>query len=249
MPMFTPEQRARLRSALLDRAATDSRISSAAITGSAADGCEDRWSDIDLAFAVLGSAELPELLADWTAHMYDQCLALHHLDVTFGAWLYRVFLLPGALQVDLAFVFAVDFRPLSPSFRLVFGEAHEPRFESPSRPAEIAGMAWLYALHARSCIARRKFWQAEYMVSGIRDHVLALACIRHGLPAVHGRGMDLLPPEVAGQVEGALVRHLDPGELLRAFRVAVTALLGEITAVDPELAERLRETLVMMTET
>jgi hypothetical protein len=31
---------------------------------------------------------------------------------------------------------------------------------------------------------RRKLWQAEYMISGIRDNALAHACIRHGIPAV-----------------------------------------------------------------
>jgi hypothetical protein len=39
-------------------------------------------------------------------------------------------------------------------------------------------------------------WQAEFMVSAMRDQVLALACLRHGLPAREGRGMDLLPAAV-----------------------------------------------------
>ena len=64
------------------------------------------------------------------------------------------------------------------------------------------------------------------MISGIRDHALALACIRHGLPAVHGRGMDLLPDWVwLAQFDGALVRQLDTAELSRAFRVAIHGLL------------------------
>ena len=36
--------------------------------------------------------------------MYDEHFALHHVDVVSGAWVYRVFLLPSTLQVDLAFV-------------------------------------------------------------------------------------------------------------------------------------------------
>ena len=50
--MFIPEERVRLRSELLEYAATDKRISGAAITGSAANEREDRWSNIDLAFGV-----------------------------------------------------------------------------------------------------------------------------------------------------------------------------------------------------
>ena len=244
--MFTPEERERLRSELLERAAKDQRISGAAITGSAAASREDRWSDIDLAFGVKDAGELPNVLSDWTAHMYDQHLALHHLDVNAGAWIYRVFLLPSTLQVDLAFVPAAEFRALAPTFRLMFGEANEPQHVQPPPAATIIGFGWLYALHARSCIARGNFWQAEYMISGVRDNALALACIRHGLPAVHGRGMDLLPKEVAAQFEGSLVRQLDAAELSRCFRVAMDGLLSEIRCADEELAGRLQAALALL---
>jgi hypothetical protein len=65
---------------------------------------EDQWSDIDLAFGVVDATELTSVLSDWTARLYDRLLALRHLDVTSGAWIYRVFLLPSTLQVGLAFV-------------------------------------------------------------------------------------------------------------------------------------------------
>src|SRR5580692_8581417 len=226
--MFTAEERDRLRSGLLEHAARDRRISGAAITGSAAAGREDRWSDIDLAFGVGDAGEMPDVLADWTAHMYRQHLALAHFDVMGGAWVYRVFLLPGTLQVDLAFVSATEFRALAPTFRLMFGKAHEPRHAPPPLSGDTIGLGWLYALHARSCIARQKLWQAEFMISGVRDHTLALACLRHSLPAVHGRGMDELPREVTAQLENSLVRQLDAAELARAFRVVMDGLIREI---------------------
>lgn len=246
--MFTPEQRERLRSDLLEYAAADVRISGAAITGSAAAGREDQWSDIDLAFGVVDPEKIQSVLADWTAHMYDRHSALHHLDVEAGAWIYRVFLLPSTLQVDLAFVAASEFRPLTPTFRKVFGTATEARPLLPPQPVHIIGLGWLYALHARSCIARRRFWQAEYMISGIRDNVLALACIRHNLPSAQGRGMDLLPTEVAARFEDSLVRRLDVEELTRAFRAATRSLLGESRMVDADLEQRLHEALTQLTE-
>jgi hypothetical protein len=241
--MFTPEERARLRSDLLQYAANDQRIIGAAITGSGAAEREDPWSDIDLAFGVAEAAELPIVLSDWTAHMYDRRLAVHHVDVKFGAWIYRVFLLPNSLQVDLAFVSASEFRALGPTFRLIFGKANESRHVPPPLPADIIGLGCLYALHARSSIARGKLWQGEYMISGIRDNALALACIRHGLPAVHGRGMDQLPSAVTAQFESSLVRQLDTAELSRAFRVVVSGLLDEIRSADEELARRLEKPL------
>jgi len=86
------------------------------------------------------------------------------------------------------------------------------------------------------------------MISGVRDNALALACIRHGLPAVHGRGMGLLPSGEAAQFEGALVRQLDTAELSRAFRVVVHGLVREIRRVDEELAGRLQKVLTSLTE-
>jgi len=242
--MFTVEQRASLRATLLHAAAADPRISGLAITGSAAAEREDRWSDIDLAFGVARAAEMPDVMRDWTARMYDRHGALHHVDVTAGAWIYRVFLLTGGLQVDLAFVPADEFRALSPAFRLVSGTAKEAsQFPSPTA-ADIIGMAWLHAAHARTCIARGKLWQAEYMISGVRDHALTLACLRLGFSGAHGRGFDSLPQGVTAQFDDALVQSLTEQELLRAFGVAVRGLIGEIQLEDRLLAERLRETLM-----
>ena len=104
-------------------------------------------------------------------------------------------------------------------------------------------MAWLYALHVRSSIVRGKVWQAEYMISGVRDHVLALACVRHGVPAVRGRGMDSLPTEVSAPIAASLVRSLDAAELRRAFASVCELLLVEIGAVDADLARRLSGTI------
>src|SRR6266508_3862381 len=141
--MFSPEERDRLRSHLLEFCARDGRITGAAITGSAAVGCEDRWSDIDLAFGVRNVDELKNVLSDWTARMYDEHLALHHVDIVSGAWVYRVFLLPSTLQVDLAFAPATDFRASTPTFRLMFGNAVESRHVPPPTPEQIIGLGWL----------------------------------------------------------------------------------------------------------
>jgi hypothetical protein len=247
--MFTAEERNSLRSDLLDRVRHDTRLSGAAITGSAAIGGEDRWSDVDLAFAIRNAVELPNVLSDWTAHMYERYGTLHHFDLIAGAWTYRVFLLPNTLQVDLAFVPAADFRPLSPKFRLVFGGANDARHVPPQKIDDIIGLAWLYALHARTCIARQKHWQAEYMISGIRDNAFSLASIRHGLPAIHGRGWDQLPKSITNSFAGALVRHLETTELVRAFQAAVSALLPEIRNHDEVLAGRLEAPLTHLIET
>ena len=77
------------------------------------------------------------------------------------------------------------------------------------------------------------------MISGMRDHVLALACLRHDLPTVHGRGFDRLPCEATAAIESALVRSLDIPELKRAFAVVTEELLAEAERADAALADRL----------
>jgi len=237
--VFTPEARARLRDQLVEAAGSDPRITAAALTGSSAAAVEDRWSDIDLALAICDEADLGEVIADWTDRMYREHGAVHHVDVTRGGTVYRVFLLASTLQVDLAFSPATEFGAIAPTFRLLFGTATSQPAASAPAAAQLIGLGWLYALHARSSIARGRLWQAEYMISGVRDHALALACLRHGVPAVQGRGIDRLAPDVTAAAAGALVRSLDIAEIRRAFGVASEALLIEIAQTDAGLADRL----------
>ena len=237
--MFTSEERERLRDALVSVAGSDPRILGAALTGSSAAGGEDRWSDIDLALAIGDEADFGQAIADWTDRLYREHGAVDHVDVTRGGTVYRVFLLASTLQVDIAFSPAAEFGAIAPTFRLLFGTALAQPAASAPDAAQLIGLGWLYALHARSSIARGRVWQAEYMISGVRDHVLGLACLRHGVPAIHGRGIDHLPPDVTAAAAGALVCSLDMAEIGRAFVVASEALLVEIAHADAGLANRL----------
>jgi hypothetical protein len=247
--MFTVGVREDLLSELIEAGQSDSRITGVAITGSASAGKEDRWSDIDLAFGVREGSEVRTVLEDFTVRMYSRHQTLHHLDVPSGSWIYRVFLLASTLQVDLAFAPAKDFGARGPTFKLVSGKAIQELPVPAGRAEDLIGWAWLYALHARSSIARGKFWQAEYMISGMRDQVLALACLRHGLPAREGRGMDQLPAAITDPLEGALVRSLKNDELLRAFREATEGLIREVEELDSNLSERLKPVLLELTVT
>src|SRR5260370_40450889 len=91
---------------------------------------------------------------------------------------------------------------------------------------------WLYALHARASIERGRVWQAEYMISLIRDQVIAAACVRHGLPARGGRGADRLPPREKQRFGAILVRSLALAELRRARRAALDCPVDEVPRVD-----------------
>ena len=243
--MFTAERRDQVRERLLELAAEDPDVKGAAITGSHAIGASDAWSDVDVAFGIRG--ELEPTIERWTGRLYDELEALHHWDLPWGSTVYRVFLLPETLQVDVAFIPEADFGPGGPTWQTVFGETVEPPQRPPVDGDALVGWAWTMCLSARTSIERGKPWQAEHMISGVRDQVIALACLREGLPARYGKGADRLPEELTEPLEATLVRSLDEGELRRALGAAVDALALELERTDAELAARLRPTLKGLT--
>lgn len=246
--VFTSQQREKIRAELVAAARVDSRISAAAHLGSAALGLEDRWSDIDLALALAANVDFNGTLADWTTRLYRDHVAVAHYDVRRGEILYRVFLLESTLQIDLSFWPAAELRAIGPKFRLIFGDAGDPLPAPVPDSSELIGMAWLYALHVRSSIARARVLQAEYMLSGMRDNVLALVCKREGLSAIQGRGLDDLSQAKQTRAAECLAHSLEPSELKRAFRVTTSILLDELRHSDPEVAKKLENPLNRMVD-
>jgi hypothetical protein len=158
--VFSSDARDAVRRQLLGFADNDPRITAAAVTGSAADGCEDRWSDIDLFFGVADHVGLDAVVSDWSGYLYSELGALHHFELKVPAAVYRAFLLPSCLEVDLGFTPADQFGPAGPQFRAVFGQAGQPPPAPRPDPGHLIGLAWHHVLHARSCIERHTPWQA-----------------------------------------------------------------------------------------
>lgn len=237
--MFTPARRDAVRRQLLDGARRDERIVAAAITGSAAQNGEDAWSDIDLAFGLADGADRDAVLADWTMSLERDWQAVHYWDLPFGPSLFRAFLLPDGLEVDISFTPASAFGPYTPSFSLVFGVPGKP----PALPApdtrRLIGIAWHHVLHARASIERERLWQAVHLISALRDHIFTLAGIRLGLPTTAGKGFDALPVELRTSLQRSLIASLDAGELRQALAASADALLDEVARHDPAVAASL----------
>src|SRR5260221_9929932 len=240
--MFSVSDRNRVRDYVLQLASSDQLVAAGAVVYILQLSDGDRWSDLDLTFAVADKLSMYDVLENWTRNIIEKFDATHLFDLPSGPSIYRVFLLPGCLQFDLSFTPASQFGATGPKFRLLFGNAIEKSYTQPPPAQELFGYAVHHALRARFCIERGRYWHAEYWISGTRDYALSLACRRRGLSAVHGRGFDDLPADVRDRFKGALVTSLERDELLRALGCAIEGLLregGEVqelaAKVEPEL--------------
>lgn len=239
---FSPAYRDRVSAQVLEWASNDHRIVAGAVVGSMATGPGDRWSDLDLSFAVGKGFSVGPVLEDWTAKLVAEFSANKLFDLPAGQSIYRVLLLPGCLQFDLSLTPAPDFGAIGPNFKLLFGEAVEKPHFLPPRAEDLFGYAVHHLVRARFCIERGRMLQAEYWVSSARDYALNLACLVRGISAAPGRGFDQLPLDVQQQVAIALVRSIDRESLLTALSITVDILLAQSAGM-PELASRLEPRL------
>ena len=79
--MFSITERDRVRERVLALAASDSRVVAGAVVGSLALGKGDRWSDLDLTFAVADGISMFEVLEDWTRSITEEFDAAHLFDL------------------------------------------------------------------------------------------------------------------------------------------------------------------------
>jgi hypothetical protein len=242
--MFTTQQRDQVRQYVLAMARTDPRVTGGALIGSQAAGVQDRWSDIDLTFGIAAGHAIESVMDDWTRILEREFGVLDHFDLRAGSSLYRVFLLPDGLEIDLSVTPAEAFGARGPHFQTLFGSAGQPDTLPPApEPGQHIGLSWHHVFHARSCIERNKPWQAVYWIDELRNHILVLACIRLGENPAHGRGIDRLPASATDPLVATFVRSLAEAELRRALAAATLCLLTEIAHCDRAHARRLEPLL------
>ena len=242
--MFEVAERTRVRDELIAAARRDVDIVGAALVGSAARGDEDRWSDIDLVLQLAGDADEASVVSRWTRSLDDKFGVADTLDVVSREGVrYRVFLLDSSLQVDLSFWPHDRFRATEAGFRLVFGQANEPTSAPEPGSEQVIGLAWLYAVHARSAIARGRTWQAVMMLDELRDQVITLLCLQHGLNPWHGREVDRLPTPALEALADGRAASVSLPKLERSRQVLLRQYLAVVDHHDAGRAAALRRAL------
>ena len=84
------------------------------------------------------------------------------------------------------------------------------------------------------------------MLDGIRDQLIALKCLRHGLNPYQGRGVDQLPRDEIEALKSTRAREVDAPALRRALVASLDALLAEAQEHDSGLATSLREPIDLL---
>ncbi|WP_051277167.1 nucleotidyltransferase family protein [Marmoricola sp. URHB0036] len=226
--MFSVDERIALRQQIIDRAEDDHGVTACALLGSAARGQEDAWSDIDIALQLAPGLDLHEAADEWTAWLGTLRVIADSMTVHAAGAVYRVILLSDSLQVDLSFWGDRELRSTGEPVRSVFGHVGTPAVRPAPEPGALIKLGWLYALHARSAIARSRSWQADLMLTELRNQVLALACLREGLNQVHAREVHRLPAELSDRMAAARASSLDAGEQERSLDATLVLYREEV---------------------
>lgn len=219
--MFTEQYRESIRERIISKAKEDKRIAAAAVIGSYAKGAVDRWSDIDLTFGVSKHFTIPEMLSSWAEYVSNEFNGKKIFDLQSGNTTYRVFILPGCLQLDLSFSPASDFGTIGGHFHLLFGKQFPKSLPEQQSVEDIFGYLIHHILRARFCAERNKLWQSEFWLNESRNYALKLACIAEGVSADYGRGLDDLPINVLRSFEETFIKKLSKDDLLRTLRTII----------------------------
>lgn len=222
--MFTIEYREKVRQRIIRRAREDVRIVSAAEVGSYASDAKDRWSDLDLTFGVDESQSVNDILNSYSDFMFSEFSGKKLLDIRSGKTIYRVFILPGCLQVDLSFSPESAFGAAGPHFNLLYGKQFE--IEQPPKQSvdELLGYTLHHLLRGWISIERNKLWQAEFWISEARNYILKIACISNNLNPNYGRGFDSIPELILEQLKGSLICELSKNQLQKSLRIIISSL-------------------------
>ncbi len=247
--MFTVADRERIQQEIISWAENDADVIGAALVGSSATGLQDELSDIDLMLQISEGADLDAVIVRWTSQLQESFDIAHTLDVVAGnGVLYRVFLTKASMQMDISFWPEHEFRATGERFKLLFGEANPATALPAADPEQLIGMAWLYATHVRSAIARSEPWHALSLLDDLRDYVFTLVCVRHDVNAHQLRGVDQLPDSVLESFRHARPEGVTANELARSLREHTHLLLKETSHIDSHQAASLAVPLRLVGE-
>jgi len=130
-----------------------------AVVGSLALEEGDRWSDLDLTFAVADGVACSRGSGGLDTQTCGSSPRFMLFDLPSGASIYRYSCWPGSLQFDLSFTPASKFGATGPKFKLLFGSAWKKPFKSGSTGARTVWVCSPSCLAGTHLHRARRYWQ------------------------------------------------------------------------------------------
>ncbi|HET6445901.1 MAG TPA: nucleotidyltransferase domain-containing protein [candidate division Zixibacteria bacterium] len=256
MNHFTEEERQDILNDLLALMGQDDRLSGVILVGSAAEGFDDRFSDIDLSVVVDGEHEVATLFDDWKTRIAALFPVLSVFEVAHSENMFLSgFLLTNILELDIGFLSIKDLLAKQRRWKIVFdrsGQIEEimrsswENREPSDRESEYRrrlDSIWHYITHTALSIARGHRWRAIHYLDVVRVRSIELACIRRNLDPHHFRPVHLLPPDFLDQLQGTLPKSAEETEIFRALRASSELFFNECSAIDQSLGKDLSSNL------
>ena len=247
MKRYTPVERQHTLDRLLDALRSDDRLAGVLIVGSGAVGFPDEYADIDLAVVVERAEDVKPAFDEWGASLANQFDMLACAPVHRGTNFHMyAMLLGGFLELDISFQCLDDLVARRARWRVAWDRMeHSDRIANimqtswdanpgPDRAGTFRMFmegTWHFVNHVGLCVVRGNLWRAINDLDLIRGRLIELAGLHRGIDAQFSREADKLPPDVLAALETTLVRHVDPGEILRALRATVMLFIDEAQAV------------------
>ena len=253
---FTEEERHENLNDLLAALGQDERLAGVILVGSAAEGFDDQYSDIDLSVVVAGEYEVATLFNDWKSRITALFPVLSVFEVNYSENKYLAgFLLANFLELDIGFLSFKDLYAKRLRWKIAFdrsGQIEEimrsswENREAADRETEYSrrlDSIWHYITHTALSIARGHRWRAMHYLDVVRMRAIELACIRRDLDPHHFRPVHLLPPDFLDQLQGTLPRSAEETEIFRALRASSALFFSECSAIDNSLGKNLSSDL------
>lgn len=225
--MYSIQDRNYVQNLIIELSKNDTRITDCAIVGSESVGENDKFSDIDLTFGVKNDINISQILNEWNDLMSERFDANVLFDLPYEESIYRVYLLPNALQVDLSFTPHKNFGAITTRFKLLFGQSSEREQKRPPELPNVFGYCVLYALKSRCSTERKKYRQSFHYLNELRNNLMILKCLTLKTNPFDGRSYDELPISFLNKIKRTLAKDVKQSDLNNSLKNLTTILTEE----------------------
>jgi len=252
MPLFTEVERLAALEILLGAMRKDERLAGVLLVGSAAEGFDDRFSDIDLTVVVDDQFPVPILFAAWKNRIAELLPVVSTFEVHYADNMVLAgFLLDNFLELDIGFLGFTDLFAKRGRWKVAFdrtGQIDDIMLASWNNRTEtsleteyhhLLDSIWHYITHVTISLARGHKWRALHYLETVRTKVIELACIRRGFDPHHFRPVHQLPSYFLDELQETLLVDMADEEIYRALEKLTALFFTECHAIDQMLGNDL----------